>query len=61
MESEQTFTCGNSKYYVTKRDGFFIVRRQGWIARTFIGYGRDLAEAMTLITHDARSGRIRAA
>lgn len=61
MESEQTFTCGNSKYYVTKRDGFVIVRRQDWIARTFVGYGRDLAEAMTLIRLDARSSRVRAA
>ena len=61
MESEQTFTCGNSKYYVTKRGGFFIVRRQDWIARVFIGYGHDLAEALTLIRHDAHSGAIRAA
>ena len=61
MESEQAFTCGNSKYYVTRRDGFFIVRRQDWMARTFIGYGHDLAEAMMLIRYDARSSRIRAA
>jgi hypothetical protein len=61
MEYEQTFICGNSKYYVTKRDGFFIVRRQGWIARTFIGYSHDLAEALALIRHDAQSSGIRAA
>ena len=61
MESEQAFTCGNSKYYVTRRDGFFIVRRQDWMARIFIGYGHDLAEAMMLIRYDARSSRIRAA
>jgi hypothetical protein len=61
MESEQTFACGNSKYYVTRRDGFFVVRRQDWIARTFIGFGRDLADALVLIRRDARSSGIRAA
>jgi len=61
MEFEQTFSCGNNKYYVTKHDGCFGVRWQDWFTRTFIGYARDLAEVMTLIQRDAKSYRIRAA
>jgi hypothetical protein len=61
MEDIQTFRCGNSKYYVIKRDGCFIVRKQDWIETTFIGYARDLAEAMAFIRRDSRSSRIVAA
>jgi hypothetical protein len=61
MEDQQTFRCGNSKYYVIGQNGCFIVRRQDWIERTFIGYASDIAEAMTLISKDSRSSLIRAA
>lgn len=61
MEFERAFSCGNSKYYVTEHDGCFIVHRQDWLARTFIGYAHDLAEATALIIRDAKSSRIRAA
>ena len=61
MEYNQTFRCGNSKYYVTERNGCFVVRRQDWIETTFVGYAGDIAQAMALIRRDARSGRIRVA
>lgn len=58
---KQTFRCGNNKYYAIEQNGCFIVRRQDWIEQTFIGYARDIAEAMTLVRRDARSVEIRAA
>jgi hypothetical protein len=61
MESRQIFRCGNYKYYVIGQRACFVVRRQGWMGETFIGYARDIADAMTLIRHDARSVEIRAA
>jgi hypothetical protein len=57
----RAFSCGNSKYYVVERGGFYVVQRQDWLSRTFIAYAHDPAEAMTLIQRDARSSRIRAA
>ena len=61
MESKQIFRCGNYKYYVIGQNACFVVRRQDWMEETFIGYARDIAEAMVLIRHDARSVEIRAA
>jgi hypothetical protein len=61
MASERVFTCGNGKYYVVEEYGRLLVQRQGWLSRTFIGYARDLAEAMALIRTDAGSGRLTAA
>jgi len=61
MELERTFSCGSSKYYVSRHDGYLEVRRQDWFTRAFIGFAQDLAEALSLIQRDARSGRIRAA
>lgn len=61
MERKQTFRCGNNKYYAFEQNCCFIVRRQDWIEQTFVGYARDIAEAMALIRHDARSSQIRAA
>jgi hypothetical protein len=61
MDGERTFSCGNSKYYVTTHDGYLDVRRQDWFTRTFIGYAADLAQAMELIKRDAKSYQIRAA
>jgi hypothetical protein len=61
MECERTFRCGNSKYYVIEQGSVFIVQRQDWIERTFIGYTRNIAEAMALIRRDSRSGEIRVA
>jgi hypothetical protein len=58
-ESERAFSCGNSKYYVVERGGCFIVRRQDWLTRTFIGYAHDIAEALTLIRQNAGSVTIR--
>lgn len=57
--SEFAFSCGNSKYHVIERDGCFIVRRQDWLAGTFIGYARDIAGALALIRRNAGSGTIR--
>jgi hypothetical protein len=59
MESERAFSCGNSKYYVIECSGCFIVRRQDWLTRTFIGYAHDIAEALTLIRQNAGSSTIR--
>jgi len=61
MGYEHIFRCGNSKYYVIEQNSFFIVRRQDWIEWTFIGYTRDIAEAVALIKSDAKSSKIRAA
>ena len=61
MTTESAFSCGNSKYYVIKSYGRFIVQRQDWLERTFIGFARDLAEATELIRSDARTFKIRAA
>lgn len=61
MEYKHTFSCGDRRYYVTGQNGCFVVRRQDWIERTFIGYARDIAEAMALIRHDAKSGKVIAA
>jgi hypothetical protein len=61
MDFERTYTCGNSKYYVVECHGYFVVKRQDWFHRTFIGYAHDLAEAVTLIELDARSSWIKAA
>ena len=60
MEFNQTFRCGNKSYHVIGSSGYFIIRRLDWIERIFIGYARDVAEAMALIRRDARSGQIRA-
>jgi hypothetical protein len=61
MEYKQIFRCGDRKYYVSEQSGYFIVRRQDWIERTFVGYAQDIAEAIALIEQDARSNEIRAA
>jgi hypothetical protein len=60
-EHQQIFNCRDSKYYVSKQNSFLVVQRQDWIERIFIGYARDIAEAMSLIRRDAGSGQIRAA
>lgn len=60
-EYQQTFRCGSHKYYVTGRDGYLKVRRQDWLEKVFIGYVRDIAEAMILIRKDSGSAEIRAA
>jgi hypothetical protein len=61
MTAERVFRCGISKYYAVVCHGYLIVQRQGWFERTFIGYARNLGEAVALIKSDARSSRIRAA
>jgi hypothetical protein len=61
MYDKQIFRCGNSKYYVSEQNGYFVVRRQDWIERTFIGYAQGIAEAMSIIKRDAGSNQIRAA
>ena len=61
MAPECAFSYGNNKYYVTMQYRWFLVKRQGWLGRIFVGYARNMAEAMTLIREDARSGRIVAA
>jgi hypothetical protein len=61
MEHQQTFSSGNSKYYVTVQNGCLVVQRQDWIERTFIGFARDMAEARALIRHDAKSNSLIAA
>ena len=61
MKYEQPFNCGDSKYYVVERKGFFIVQRQDQIEKTYIGYARDISQAMDLIRGDAKSSRVRAA
>jgi hypothetical protein len=58
---ERAYACGNRKYYVHEAYGRFIVRRQDWLARTFVGYARDVPEALALIKRDAQSTRLRAA
>jgi hypothetical protein len=58
---QQIFNCGDSKYYVSEQNSFLVVQRQDWIERTFVGYARDIAEAISLIRRDAGSGQIRAA
>jgi len=57
-EYQQTFSCGNRKYYVTEHNGCFVVQRQDWIERTFIGFARDITGAIALVRHDAKSGRM---
>ena len=61
MASERAFTCGNGKYYVVEHHGQLTVQRQDWLGRTFIGYARDLGEAIKRIETDARCWQIRAA
>jgi hypothetical protein len=61
MDFERTYTCGNSKYYAIECHGYFIVKRQDWFHKTFIGYARDLAQAIALIESDAGSSKIEAA
>ena len=61
MASEWTYTCGNHMYFVVERYGHFIVQRQDWLGRTFVGYARNLVDATALIRSDARSSRLTAA
>jgi hypothetical protein len=61
MQIERAFRSGNKKYYVVISEGFYVVRRQDWLSKTFIGYANNLAEAMELIKQDAKSSAIRAA
>ena len=61
MAAERALSCGNSKYHMVEAYGYFVVQRQDWFGRTFIGYARDMGEAMALIRSDARSSNIRAA
>lgn len=61
MAAERAFSCGKSKYYVTEHSGYFAVHRQDWLGRTFIGYARNLAEAITRIETDAHCWQVRAA
>ncbi len=61
MPSEHAFSCDNNRYYIVAYFGYFIVQRQDWFERTFVGFVRDIAAAMTLIHKDAKSGRILAA
>jgi hypothetical protein len=60
MNFERAFSCGNNKYYVTEHNGYLVVQRQDWLKRAFLGYARDIAAALALITHDARSSEIKA-
>jgi len=59
--AERAFTCGNSKYYVAERYGYYVVQRQDWLGRSFVAYARDLAQAIAAIETDARCWQIRAA
>jgi len=59
--SECSFSCGTAKYYTVECSGLLIVQRQDWLGRSFIGFARDLGEAMALIRRDARAGRVIAA
>ena len=61
MAAERAFTCGNKKYYVAERYGYFVVHRQDWLSRSFIAYARSLAEAIAQIETDARCWQIHAA
>ena len=61
MQGDRVLRCGNKKYYVAVSDGFYIVRRQDWLSKTFIGYASDLGSAMDLIKRDAKSTLIRVA
>lgn len=61
MECTYSFKCGNNTYYVTKQDGRFIVRKQGWIEKGLVGFAYDMMDAMALIRRDAKSGEVRAA
>lgn len=61
MATERAFTCGTGKYYVTECNGTFVVQKQGWFGRTFVGYGHDLAEAILRIETDAHCWTVRAA
>jgi hypothetical protein len=61
MDFERTYTCGNGKYYVVECHGCFVVKRQDWFKKTFVGYARSLAEAIALIELDARSSQTKAA
>ncbi len=61
MVAERAFTYGSGKYYVTERCGTLIVEKQGWFARSFVCYARDLAEAIMRIETDAHCWVIRAA
>lgn len=58
MASEHAVSCGNNRYYIITYFGCFIVQRQDWFERTFVGFARDIAAAMALIHKDAKSGRI---
>jgi hypothetical protein len=58
---QRTFTCGSSKYYVVEQHGYLIVQRQDWFDRTFIGFARNLAEAIVRIEADSRCWQIQAA
>ena len=61
MASERTFSCGNNKYYVVESYGQFIVQRQDWFGRAFVGYASDLAEAIARIEADAQCWQVRSA
>ncbi|HTV35814.1 MAG TPA: hypothetical protein VMF12_05225 [Xanthobacteraceae bacterium] len=61
MASERAFTCGNNKYYVVEQHGYLIVQRQDWLGRTFIGYVREIKEAIARIEADAHSWQIKSA
>jgi hypothetical protein len=61
VAAERAFTCGSSKYYAVEQHGYLIVQRQDWLGRTFIGYARDLADAIARIESDAKCWQIRAA
>ena len=61
VAAERAFTCGTGKYYVTECCGTFIVQKQGWFGRSFVGYARDVAEAIARIESDAHCWTVRAA
>jgi len=61
VAAERAFTCGTGKYYVTECCGTFIVQKQGWFGRSFVGYARDVAEAIARIESDAQCWTVRAA
>lgn len=61
MATERVFSCGNSTYYVVQWYSYFMVYRQGWLGRIFVGYARNLADAVARIERDAHCWQIKAA